>query len=129
MMTIGVQNLGEYTIMLFKKDDKDISDVQVALLLFSEVEYLYEFCEIFGKKRFLKFLDIFSNQVIRVPSREELREHLDHVLIWTRYTNNHNKYELADIAKDTGYTKKEVLAIYEDLDKKFKRLGISFGKM
>jgi len=115
--------------MRYRRGDKPITDIQAALLLYSEIEYLYEFCEIFGKKSFLKFIDVFSGQVIRVPSREELREQMEHVSIWTRYKTNHNKYELSDIVKDTGYTRKEVLAIYSEIDNKFKSMGIKLGEM
>ena len=115
--------------MKYSKFGKSITDIQAAILLYSEVEYLYEFCEIFGKKRFLKFIDVFSGQVIRVPSRDELKEYIQQVSIWSRYKLNHNKYELSDIAKDTGYTKKEDISIYEDIDSKFNKMGIAIGEM
>jgi len=106
-----------------EKLDIDVDLLQTALFLHSEVEYLFELGEIFGKESLLKFLDIFEGQVIRVPSEQELTTSVKYVIIWRSIKTKERTVK--ELAEDLCLEEEEVRGVYKEVDKKMKKLGIS----
>ena len=103
---------------------KKISSIELSMLLISQHEYMFELYDIFGDELLMKFISIFSGQIIRVPSIEEVRETIEHLNIWLKYSEYKSKKMLSNLSNDTGYTKVELRSIYSEIDKKMKKLGV-----
>jgi hypothetical protein len=68
--------------LLDRNTERYIDALYAVLLTTQPVSLFPEMYEIFGREAVLKFLDIFSGQVIHVPSAAQIEEKVRDVTIW-----------------------------------------------
>jgi len=107
-----------------------INLLKAALLLYDKYEFLVEIEDLFGKEDLLKFLYVFSGEVIRVPKVEDVLKCIKEIRLWIYLKErNCSKEALSTLVSESTYSRKELLLIYRDVSERFERLGITLGKV
>jgi len=110
-------------------DKKVFNDILLfALITNNRYSILPEIYRVFGKEKFLKFIDIFGGSTISVPSHESLLRTIRNVRIFLEIKNQNNgKPSVSDVAAKYGVSKAIALKAFHEMKSKIEEEGFFAG--